>query len=571
MEGIDLDETNRIRQALGLKPIGAPAESSNLVFQDGKSGDSGDGPDTTLDDRHAAAYDNWQQLEQKKQEDERRKRRNLEIKKQRDAALRFAKLEGKGLGDLDEGEDLEDTKNWLLKSRKRRKQIETERAERMAKELEEREKLVQNYTSADLAGLKVGHQLDQFEAEGEQVLTLKDVKVGGDESEEDELENLELRAKEKLEKNLRNKKRKMAYDPNAVDDDTAILGHYDEDISGPKKAQFSLDAIGRSAPDVDMKPAAPTFQLYEEVYDKKREKRRSRAKALAEQLQKTKEETIEDEEVGLVIDETSEFVSALKAANSEAGSRKRPKIELAASKAEGDEAAMLLEAMGQDPLTAAAAAASESATTSDVEPTEPSSSSAAPALFAEEAIQTGLGSTLKMLTSRGLLQKSDADRRNDMYRERQKFLALKHTQETEAERRARKQREDDRNSGKFDRMTAREKEAYSQNVNAQRDLVEARRLAEEFDRNYKPDIELKYVDEYGQVMSNPKDAFKHLSHIFHGKGSGNKKTEKKLKKMADEKKKESQSLMDSSRDTGSMDSAAVNRAKNSRQAGVRFA
>ena len=47
---------------------------------------------------------------------------------------------------------------------------------------------------------------------------------------------------------------------------------------------------------------------------------------------------------------------------------------------------------------------------------------------------------------------------------------------------------------------------------------------------YKPNVKLEYVDETGRLL-NPKEAFRQLSHRFHGKGSGKKKTEKRTKKL----------------------------------------
>lgn len=52
--------------------------------------------------------------------------------------------------------------------------------------------------------------------------------------------------------------------------------------------------------------------------------------------------------------------------------------------------------------------------------------------------------------------------------------------------------------------------------------------------NYKPDIKIEYADDSGRILG-PKEAFKHLSYRFHGKGSGKKKTEKRLKKIEEEK------------------------------------
>ncbi|KAL3317639.1 hypothetical protein Ciccas_003704 [Cichlidogyrus casuarinus] len=50
---------------------------------------------------------------------------------------------------------------------------------------------------------------------------------------------------------------------------------------------------------------------------------------------------------------------------------------------------------------------------------------------------------------------------------------------------------------------------------------------------YKPDIRLSYVDEFGRNMG-AKEAFKMLSHKFHGRTSGKKKTEKRMKKIQEE-------------------------------------
>ena len=52
-------------------------------------------------------------------------------------------------------------------------------------------------------------------------------------------------------------------------------------------------------------------------------------------------------------------------------------------------------------------------------------------------------------------------------------------------------------------------------------------------RNYKPDFKLEYNDEKGRRL-NAKEAFRDLSHRFHGKGSGKLKTEKRKKKLEQE-------------------------------------
>ena len=42
-------------------------------------------------------------------------------------------------------------------------------------------------------------------------------------------------------------------------------------------------------------------------------------------------------------------------------------------------------------------------------------------------------------------------------------------------------------------------------------------------------MKLEYIDDSGRLL-NQKEAFRYLSHKFHGKGSGKMKTEKRMKK-----------------------------------------
>jgi len=52
---------------------------------------------------------------------------------------------------------------------------------------------------------------------------------------------------------------------------------------------------------------------------------------------------------------------------------------------------------------------------------------------------------------------------------------------------------------------------------------------------YRPEIKLDYVDEKGRVLDQ-KEAFRHLSHKFHGKGPGKNKIDKRMKKKDQESK-----------------------------------
>jgi U4/U6.U5 tri-snRNP-associated protein 1 len=47
---------------------------------------------------------------------------------------------------------------------------------------------------------------------------------------------------------------------------------------------------------------------------------------------------------------------------------------------------------------------------------------------------------------------------------------------------------------------------------------------------YHPNVKLEYIDDNNQKLT-PKEAFRYLSHKFHGKGPGKNKIEKRLKKI----------------------------------------
>lgn len=139
-----------------------------------------------------------------------------------------------------------------------------------------------------------------------------------------------------------------------------------------------------------------------------------------------------------------------------------------------------------------------------------------------------MASTLDILRQQGLLQVTAPEN-----------LDREHTQTTRdawlAEYRHRlAQRE-------LDRLRSRnalgsKDQAQREWENRQRESAEARESMELF-TNYKPDVEIKYHDTDGRVLTT-KEAWKALSHKFHGKGSGRMKTEKRLKKIAEEKKRE---------------------------------
>jgi U4/U6.U5 tri-snRNP-associated protein 1 len=116
---------------------------------------------------------------------------------------------------------------------------------------DEQQQQQQRYRASDLRGLKVGHDITDFEEGQETILTLKDRGILDDDEDNgdfDELTNVNMEDRERLLKNLDNKKKKPGYNP--YDDDEFLLGqdekpsllpHYDED---KKREGFVLGKQG---------------------------------------------------------------------------------------------------------------------------------------------------------------------------------------------------------------------------------------------------------------------------------------------------------------------------------------
>lgn len=674
MADLSIEEANKIRMSMGMAPLPVPgaAAPSGPTFKQAKEGDESDEePASTVETRQAAAYDNWKKLQDDQEAKKKREDRLAAIKKERERASRFARLEGTGLAD---GGNEEDDMAWLKGSKKRQKKIA--KAEQMQKELEERERQAaeaREYSEADLAGVKVGHEIDQFDDGEDQILVLKDTAVDGED--DDELEAVALKERERLEEKLDSKKRKRAYDPNDDDESgqKSILAQYDEEIDGKKRKAFTLDGHGRTVEDVqaeaagaakpkkvaisldilkdetpandymdiseikvkkpkkkksksskrkrvedddDMFPVPPDDAADEMEVDesfsvaakprkknlvdesfiddddlqaqlaaqrrqalKKRKKMRPEdiARQLREEANSTpatpdvmeSTEKIEEDASALVIDETTEFVHNLgtnaEDEEEEARRRKRQKSSAASNgirsvgneqvDEEGDVD------MGQSYAEAAEAEERSKSRGDSVDIHDTG-------LEAEKTVDQGLGATLSLLKQRGVIASADSGDKNATFRERQKFLADKQRAEESAERLRKEQRERERNSARWNNMTPREREEWARKNNVAADQVESRKLADIFNKEYKPNVELNYVDEHGRHL-NEKEAFKMLSHQFHGKGSGNTKTKKHLDKIAGEKKKLAESSLETNK-TGGLSSALDQQSKKNKFAGVRL-
>ncbi|GJN89245.1 hypothetical protein Rhopal_002224-T1 [Rhodotorula paludigena] len=258
-ESISLEETNKIRVSLGLKPIADPAASSS-------SGPAKLDGDALAEDNYAKR----REAEQKEKDAQALKDRLDRARNQKD---RVRKLVGRGLGEADDNgikkeegapsEDI-DNKAWIKRQKKRQKEL----AEKRARELEEADRLAEEeerqraeqYGEKDLEGLKVAHGADAFEEGEDTVLTLKDTRILDDE--DDELHNINLSENAKTKHALDLKKKgRQAGQYTGLDDDEfdgagssrGVLNKYDEGFDAMKDEGFKL---GSAAPSVKGKGRA---------------------------------------------------------------------------------------------------------------------------------------------------------------------------------------------------------------------------------------------------------------------------------------------------------------------------
>lgn len=237
---LSIEETNKLRAKLGLKPLELEVEKKELG---------------TKEDPKVAETINPVLI--KKQKDMREKL--AAMKEKRIQNLKLGKVKP-----IAEEDWLDDTTAWVERSRLMAK--EKEMAEKRAKVLQEMDEefgvssLVEEefahrkkeaYTAKDLKGLKVQHKVDSFNEGQTIILTLQDKGVLVEE--EDVLVNVNLIDRERAEKNVELKKKKPEYKPYAEDESVddmvtfkpkTVLSKYDEEIEGEKKKSFRLNTGG---------------------------------------------------------------------------------------------------------------------------------------------------------------------------------------------------------------------------------------------------------------------------------------------------------------------------------------
>ena len=261
----------------------------------------------------------------------------------------------------------------------------------------------------------------------------------------------------------------------------------------------------------------------------------------------------EDEEAGLVFDETSEFVQAVgnnpivkpKIETKEPKQSNPPEVPQQPSRsrdvsmAPGDVSIDELEAgevrvkdeeddydMNMNMLDAIEDALKQTEAEEAAAAVRADDAALGVGTSSEQTFSSGMASTLTILRQQGILAQPTADQLGRERTQKQRDLWLADQRRRVTQRELEKQQS---RGGNKD-------QAQREYENRLREQTEAREVMDAF-KDYKPDVNVVYHDEFGRTLTQ-KEAWKALSHKFHGKGSGKMKTEKRLKKIADEKKKE---------------------------------
>ncbi|KAF9133388.1 hypothetical protein BGW39_009811 [Mortierella sp. 14UC] len=644
-----IEETNRIRLSLGLKPLKVgPEKSSDQIAEDNLK-------------RH--------------REDE-AKKANEEAVKSRIAKFKNKKelnksLSGKGLGEANDDDDEDDLYKWTMKSRAKEKQRQAAAAAKREKELQELDEAYQaEYDEDQLSGLRVGHDMGDFAEGEERILTLKDSTILENEEEGDELINIQMTEQQRLEKNLENKKKKNRPVYSAYDDDEFtfgkkknLLSQYDEVLgteqgndgfvigkatkinrggAGGSTGSSSQNNAGLSAKEImnqKLKESAIalTYNKTQQAQDyytkdeaeitfkksKKKKKSRSRrtdnwdeegdqdgdameverpepvdiselnfvddedlqaslAKArrlatkktikkltpeqIAKNLAESKAMVVEEDvsqKGGLVISDVSEFVSNLSSSsaiqptlarstqpatakeNTPGPEAKSSTVAVSETSQEDTVMKDSKEEGEEENFKSRTRAESEEAEDVAMKESNEGGHVESETVLAEEPlVSRGLGSTLALLKQKGALEMGNAEQaeRAKIQSERAKWLADARLKEAKlakemAQSKARdKEKVRDKNYSIRDRDRDREYE----NQRREQQLLDEREARM---KNYKPDVKLEYIDDSGNRL-NTKEAFRQLSHAFHGKTSGKMKTEKRMKKLEDERRLMSMSSTD---------------------------
>lgn len=232
-EELSIEETNKLRISLGLKPLEVDGVSGGRSSSDSKVA-----PMKT-EEVFVKTENISDRLEAEKMREKVQVQREKRILQSQLRSIRH-------LGDESDSEG-EDALVWIQKSRELEKQKAEARArEEMDEEIQrqEEERMIQRqnaYRERDLKGLTVGHSLDTIKEGTQLILTLRDSDLLDQDATEDILENVNILDEERAAENVLNKRLgKRDYNPYDDGQDVSLLSKYDQTIHGKKQETFKL-------------------------------------------------------------------------------------------------------------------------------------------------------------------------------------------------------------------------------------------------------------------------------------------------------------------------------------------
>ncbi|XP_063893731.1 U4/U6.U5 tri-snRNP-associated protein 1 isoform X1 [Helicoverpa armigera] len=316
----------------------------------------------------------------------------------------------------------------------------------------------------------------------------------------DYLDEHEIQAKFKKTKRKGKIRKKAKHEPIDVDDYDAATAPLDTDDTEVKPEQLTQPA------EVDEEETEPDTELQAALARARRlrqaelaEEQQFKVPKVEEILERVKEEEPAEEGSSMVLDATAEFCRTL---------GDIPTYGLAGNR---DHHAEIMdferEDMEVEPEVDHNAGAWSRVDVDNEKPADLAAGSCV-GLEAEPSLGAGVWGALQLALSKGYLERAGAA---PMPSSAAKHLLT-----------ARHYSIEDKTYGEDDKYGRRERGGHSGPLQDFREK-----------NNFRPNIKLEYVDDDGRPLC-PKEAFRYLSHKFHGKGPGKNKQEKRIKKAVQE-------------------------------------
>ncbi|KAL5234499.1 hypothetical protein ACI65C_001909 [Semiaphis heraclei] len=536
-DSLSIEETNKIRAKLGLKPLQMDNKETAKSRDDGLEVIAGDEGEFV----HKPALS----LTEKNKSDK-IKARIAEKKEKRMIENKI--LNVKKLADSDSEED---AVSWVKKTKTI--QDEMEKAKKKAQELEEmdnvfgvgdlieestKSEMKNLYSSKHLKGLEVQHSMDEFTEGKEVILTLQDKDVLAEDA--DVLVNVNMVDNESYKQNIDRRKQRLNYsgydelEEMDIDSPSVVLGKYDEEIEGLKKKSFKLgvdeykakrDTIKENLKKKLNQETLNTTQLklasdyyndtemsvkFKKVKKKKLRVNPLKADKLERSLRLVNNSAKENDDLddiddvlhgAIVLNSTAEFCRTLGdiPTYGKAGNREEEEDE---SLMDYDKNNIKQEhAVDSDESNDGWREVEMEKKLIDLKTID-----SKPILEPEPDLGKGVAGALRLAMSKGYIEKEENARPSAS-----RFAHLQA-----------------KNYSIEDKTFLAEDDKLSRRDRYSGPTVEFREKD-----SYKPNIKLDYIDDDGHLLSE-KEAFRYLSHKFHGKGPGKNKIEKRIKKAEQE-------------------------------------